>query len=484
MLRIACRAAIGRHSAITFRSYASVCETAFPNEPTAPSVHTAIPGPKGKSALGALDKVFDSRASYFLCDYKKSLGNYLVDADGNVMLDVYAQIASIALGYNHPKLIEVASSPEAINALVNRPATGNFPSVDYEKQIEGLLKHAPPGQNDVWTALSGSDANETAFKAAFMYQAQKERNGKPFSAEEEAASMENKAPKRAIMSFSSAFHGRLFGSLSVTRSKPIHKLDIPAFDWPVAPFPQLKYPLEEHANENVAEEERCLIAVDDILANNKTPVAAIIVEPVQSEGGDNHASPAFFQGLRDITKKHGVLFIVDEVQTGVGATGKFWAHEHWNLTSPPDMVTFSKKAQAAGFFYHDKEIRPNLPYRQFNTWCGDPAHIIIADAIFEEVAQKNLVQNANEVGAYVYEKLSDLAAKTGKIFRLRGKDRGTFIAFDLESPQARDKFLLDCRNSGVNVGGCSTKSVRLRPTLLFEKKHADILIDVFSKVLA
>lgn len=97
------------------------------------------------------------------------------------------------------------------------------------------------------------------------------------------------------------------------------------------------------------------------------PVAALIVEPIQSEGGDNHASPAFFQGIRDITKKHGVVMIIDEVQTGFGATGKFWGHAHWNLSSPPDIVTFSKKAQTAGYYFGDRALIPDKAYRQFNT---------------------------------------------------------------------------------------------------------------------
>jgi hypothetical protein len=117
----------------------------------------------------------------------------------------------------------------------------------------------------------------------------------------------------------------------------------------------------------------------------------LIVEPIQSEGGDNHASPAFFQGLRDITKKHGVMMIVDEVQTGFGATGKFWGHEHWKLTSPPDLVTFSKKAQTAGYFFGDRALIPDKAYRQFNTWIGDAARVIMSKAIIEEILAKDLV---------------------------------------------------------------------------------------------
>lgn len=114
------------------------------------------------------------------------------------------------------------------------------------------------------------------------------------------------SPELAVLSFARSFHGRGFGSLSCTRSKAVHKLDIPAFNWPQAPFPSLKYPLEANEEANRAEEARCLAAVEELIKTWHCPVAALIVEPIQSEGGDNHASPAFFQGLRDLTKKHGV----------------------------------------------------------------------------------------------------------------------------------------------------------------------------------
>ncbi|CAN6611466.1 4-aminobutyrate aminotransferase [Trichomonascus vanleenenianus] len=472
------------------RAY-SVAAQYFPNEPAAPSTKTAIPGPESKKQLERLHQSFDSSAAYFMADYYNSVGNYLKDVDGNVMLDVYAQIASNPIGYNNPALIKAAKSDAMINALVNRPATGNFPSNDYAEILEqGLLKNAPKGMNHVWTALSGSDANETAFKAAFIYQQAKRRGGysaTEFSAEEIKSSMNNEAPgapELSILSFESGFHGRTFGSLSATRSKPIHKLDIPAFKWPKAPFPKLKYPLEDNVEHNKAEEARCLEEFEKVLTTWSSPVAAIIVEPIQSEGGDNHASAAYFQGLRDITKKHDVLMIVDEVQTGVGATGKFWAHEHWNLSSPPDIVTFSKKAQTAGYYFGNPELRPFLPYRQFNTWCGDPSKLIIAKALFQEIEANNLVESTRVVGDYLYGELEKLAEKyPTKFGNLRGKGMGTYIAWDSESPAARDAFLNTLRQSGVNMGGCGAQSARLRPTLVFEKKHADVLIDVIKKSL-
>jgi 4-aminobutyrate aminotransferase/(S)-3-amino-2-methylpropionate transaminase len=283
------------------------------------------------------------------------------------------------------------------------------------------------------------------------------------------------------MSFKSAFHGRLFGSLSTTRSKPIHKIDIPAFDWPQATFPALRYPLEEHVEENARIEAEALADVERIITTFHNPPAAVVVEPIQSEGGDNHASPAFFRSLRALTKKHNVLFIVDEVQTGVGATGKFWAHEHWNLETPPDMVTFSKKAQTAGYYYGNPALRPNKPYRQFNTWMGDPARAILFRAIINEVERLDLVANAASVGDYLYTNLESLAKKyPGQFQNLRGKGQGTFIAFDNPS---RDEFLKKAKTVGINIGGCGESAVRLRPMLIFQKHHADILLDGIEKIV-
>ncbi|GAA6013661.1 hypothetical protein JCM8202_000767 [Rhodotorula sphaerocarpa] len=467
----------------------------FPREPQQPTLKSeSIPGPKSREHSAAIAQFQDPRAHVVVGDYTKSQGNYLIDVDGNEMLDVFAQIASIPIGYNNPELLALAKTDEFATAAMNRPALGSFPSEQWAETInKGLLSVAPKGTPHLFTQMCGSCANEGALKAAFMAYRARERGQagqmQDFTPDEINSCMKNASPGSpdlVAMSFKSAFHGRLFGSLSLTRSKAIHKVDIPAFDWPAVPWPSTKYPLDEYAAENAEAEARAIANVEETIkaqAKAGKKVAALIVEPIQSEGGDNHASPNFFKALRTVTKEHGVFLIVDEVQTGVGATGAFWAHEKWNLDTPPDFVTFSKKMQAAGFF-HSGETRANLPYRNYNTWLGDPIRALQAREIISFIRAHGLVQHTADMGGELYAALEGFSKQYGgQINKLRGKDCGTFIAWDAETPEKRDRFVAQMRQLGVVMGGCGDKAVRLRPMLVFGDKQLAVFLDKMETVL-
>ncbi|KAI7907629.1 4-aminobutyrate aminotransferase [Cokeromyces recurvatus] len=483
------RAAISRPRYISTLTNTSF----FSDEPSRPHVITPIPGPKSKEIISKLNQYQDTRSIFFIADFSKSKGNYIVDADGNTLLDVFAQIASIPIGYNNPVFSTLSQDPAFQIALSNRAALGVSPNKDWIESIEkAFMTVAPRGMTNVFTVMCGSCANENAFKTAFMYKAAKRRGDREFSLQELSSCMKNEAPGSAndlsILSFTQAFHGRLLGSLTATASKAIHKIDIPAFDWPKATFPQLKYPLQDHVEENSRIEEESLKEVEELIVNAKKPVAAVIVEPIQAEGGDNHASPNFFRKLQEICQKNDVLLIVDEVQTGVGATGTFWAHEAWHLPDPPDIVTFSKKFQAAGFYLNPR-LRPSQPYRLYNTWMGDPVRAMQAATIVQEIKDKNLLQNVRDVGHYLQQNLLELqqqqqqamTATTSIITHVRGQ--GMFIAFDLPDSSQRDSFLLNMRQRGIHMGGCGEQTVRLRPMLTFQKQHADILLNTMAQLL-
>jgi 4-aminobutyrate aminotransferase/(S)-3-amino-2-methylpropionate transaminase len=256
----------------------------------------------------------------------------------------------------------------------------------------------------VQTMACGSCANENAYKAIFLQHNTALRGGKPLPQKDLDACIMNKGPgcpDVSILSFKGGFHGRTMAVLATTHSKSIHKLDFPTLDWPIADFPQYKYPLEENVEYNQDQDRKSLKSVEEVIEyfNNvkKRPVVGVVVEPIQSEGGDNYASAHFFQNLQRLVKKNNLKLVMDEVQTGLGATGKLWAHEHFNLDESPDIVSFAKKMQTGGYYYR-KELNPDMPYRILNTWLGDPIRILFLEATLEAIRRDKLIELNKETG--------------------------------------------------------------------------------------
>uniref|UniRef100_A0A673AIL0 4-aminobutyrate aminotransferase, mitochondrial n=1 Tax=Sphaeramia orbicularis TaxID=375764 RepID=A0A673AIL0_9TELE len=451
-----------------------------------PAMKTQVPGPRSQELTKQLGEIQNVGAVNFFCNYNESRGNYLVDVDGNRMLDLYTQISSIPLGYNHPALIKLMAHPDNLSTIVNRPALGILPPGNFpEKLMESLLSVAPSGMTRVQTMACGSCSNENAYKAMFIWYRNKERGHNTPSAEDLSSCMVNQGPgcpDLSILSFMGGFHGRTLGCLATTHSKAIHKVDVPSLDWPIAPFPKLKYPLEEFARENAQEEARCLEEAEDQIVkwrHKGKPVAGIVIEPIQAEGGDNHASPEFFKSLRNIARKHGCAFHVDEVQTGGGCTGKFWAHEHWGMDDPGDIVSFSKKLLTGGF-YHKNELQP---YRIFNTWMGDPSKNLFLTEVLNVIRTENLLEEVTRSGKALLNGLYELQTQyPGILSRARGQ--GTFCAIDVCDDATRTSIILKARNKGVVLGGCGDRSIRFRPALVFKEYHVHLFLNIFNDVLA
>ncbi|XP_041362444.1 4-aminobutyrate aminotransferase, mitochondrial-like isoform X2 [Gigantopelta aegis] len=459
-----------------------------PPEPSGPKILTSVPGPKSIELKERLNGIQNTEAIHFFVNYNESQGNYVMDVDGNVMLDLYNQIASLPLGYSHAKLLKVMTDPGNTAAFVNRPALcvhppGNWP----DKLFSTLLHVAPQGLHQVMTMACGACSVENGQKVLFIAYRNRQRGGMPPTDEELVSCVENKAPgcpPLTFLGFKGAFHGRSIGALAITHSRPVHKLDVPQPDWPMAPFPRLKYPLDEFARENRKEEDMCLAATREQIEkyNNKgTPVAGMAVEPIQCEGGDNHATPYFFQGLQDITKEYHMGFLIDEVQTGCGATGKMWAHDHWDLKDGPDVVTFAKKMLTGGFYYKDK-YRVKEGMRIFNTWSGDPSKVALLEASLNVINEEDLINNMMRVGDYLQKGLHDMQVRfPGVVMNARGL--GAMCAIDFCDANTRDAAIRHLRNKGVHTGACGPVAVRLRPSLIFKHHHADIFFDIFQSVL-
>ncbi len=462
------------------RAMSRFAPPAIPGEPERASVRTAVPGPASEALRARHNQFQDARTVHLYQDAKRSLGNYLVDVDGNVLLDLYGHIAALPLGYNHPDLLSAFRNGRFDWAAGYRPALGVAPSPEWVDLVEHTLMHvAPPGMTKVVTVTTGAEAVENALKAAFVARARRRRKGAAFTPAELSDCLLNRQADTntmKVLSFEGGFHGRSLGALSATRSKAIHKLDFPAFDWPVLPFPANRFPLEEHAEENRALEARVLEQVEDVLRTQD--VAAIIIEPIQGEGGDRHASAAFFHGLRRLTSTYGTAFVVDEVQTGGGGTGRFWAHTAWELPEPPDLVTFSKKMQIGGY-YCTEAFHPIESYRIFNTFLGDPLRAAQLGVIVEVIERDGLLAAVEATGEVLLSGLRDLQTRHSALLS-GARAAGTFAAIDVATPALRDAILNDVRQRGLEMGGSGDRSIRFRPALILGPRHVSEALELLD----
>lgn len=452
-------------------------------------VTDGVPGPRTRelAARGG----FDMQGIYrtLVIDDVKSLGPWIVDVDGNVLLDLFANFALGALGYNHPAVMAVTRSEAFARAAANPTSTPFVTTPAWFDFTEALQsRYAPAGMAKIFCVDGGGEGVEAALKAAFIVHAERrrERAGAPrnpleLSAAEQAAFLDNGGTDAVVVSFAGAFHGRGLGPLSATHSKVIHKADLPAFPWPTAPFPASRFPLAQHAEENARAEASALAELETILAAHEGRVAAILIEPIQSEGGDRHASPVFFRRVQELAKEAGAAFVLDEVQTGVGMSGTLWAHEQLDLPQPPDMVCFGKKMQMGGFF-------ATAPFaiaqfgRMYQTKNGDRARAMIAESILRTVVDDHLLERVRSVGARFLAGLEELAVRHPALVT-DPRGRGFLLAFDLPTAAVRDDFLKRAMGRGVFASYTGTRSVRLRPHLITEIEHVEDALGVFDAVL-
>ncbi|MSP25956.1 MAG: aminotransferase class III-fold pyridoxal phosphate-dependent enzyme [Myxococcales bacterium] len=460
----------------------------MPIESLIPAVRTELPGPKSRElmARGALDMQSGYRA--LVVDDAKSRGVFLVDADGNVLLDLFANFALGALGYNHESLLRVARSEAFVRAAVNPTSTPFVTTPSWFDVLDGLARFAPAGMGKIYCVDAGGEGVEAALKVAFIAHGERRRvsaglpkNPLELEPAEQARIMDNAGSDAVVVSFTGSFHGRGLGPLSATHSKLMHKADLPAFPWPTCEFPVSRWPLERYADENAAAEARSLAQLERVLDGHVGKVAAILVEPIQSEGGDRHASGAFFRAVQQLAAAAGAALVLDEVQTGVGITGSYWAHEQLELPRPPELMTFGKKMQMGGFFVTDALAVTQFG-RMYQTRNGDRGRGMLGLATLETIEKEGLLAHVRDTGAYFLAQLEGLAARHPHMTEPRG--RGFLLAFDLPSVQARDEFLKRAMRRGVFASYTGVRSVRLRPHLITSQAEVDLAIAVFDAALA
>jgi L-lysine 6-transaminase len=276
-----------------------------------------------------------------------------------------------------------------------------------------------------------------------------------------------------VLHFEQAFHGRSGYTLSLTNTTDPRKTALfPKFDWPRVLNPKVRFPLDEANLKDVKEREALSIAqMTRAFDENKDDIAAIILEPIQGEGGDNHFRKEFFQELRRIADEYEAMLIFDEVQAGLGLTGKMWSHEHYGIK--PDMVAFGKKTQVCGFMCGPRidDVKENVFHtssRLNSTWGGTLVDMVRCQRYLEVMAEERLLENATARGA---ELLSALEAMTKEfpehVSNARGK--GLMCAFDLKDGALRDAVIQRAYGEGVIAIGCGPNSIRFRPSLTIPK---------------
>lgn len=407
-------------------------------------------------------------------DLKKSKGAYLHDAaSGKDYLDFFTFFASNPLGMNHDRL---AGDPDFIQKLgqvaINKPSNSDVYTEEMAQFVETFSRVGIPDYMPYTFFVSGGAlAVENALKVAFDWKVQKNfKKGYRTEKGHKALHMDR------------AFHGRSGYTLSLTNTDPNKVKYFPKFDWPRIHSPAVQFPLnKENTNKVALEEEQALAQARQYFETYKDDIACILLEPIQGEGGDNHYRPEFHQALRDLADEFDALLIYDEVQTGIGMTGKFWAHEYY---VKPDILAFGKKAQVCGILASKRidDVETNcfhVSSRINSTWGGNLVDMVRFERILQVIEEDNLVDNAFNTGKHLLDQITTWADTSEHLSNPRGK--GLFCAIDLPNAHARDAVISECMENNLMILGCGTKTIRFRPPLTISNEQLDEGMDILKK---
>jgi 4-aminobutyrate aminotransferase len=429
--------------------------------PKAPWIHTELPGPKAK-ALIANDERYTS-PSYtrvYPLAVERGEGAIIEDVDGNRFLDFTAGIAVCSTGHCHPRV--VAAIEQQARKLIHMSGT-DFYYAPQGNLAKKLAEIAPGADHKrVFFTNSGAESVEAAFKLARYH-----------------------TGRQHMIAFFGAFHGRTMGALSLTGSKVVQRRGF-------APLiPQVTHIDYANPYRDELTWEHSLNQLEDLFHRTVPPteVAGIIVEPIQGEGGYIVPPPEFHRELKRIAEQHGILYIADEVQTGMGRTGKMFAIEHWGVV--PDIICLAKGI-ASGLPLGAIIARENLmdwgPGSHASTFGGNPLSCVAALTTIE-LLEDGLMENAREVGTYLLQRLNELKERHTIIGDVRGmglmvgaelvKDRTTKEHASAE----RDAVVQACFRRGLLLLGCGTSTLRFCPPLVVTRDEVDVAVGILDEVL-
>ncbi|MCY2960468.1 MAG: L-lysine 6-transaminase [Planctomycetota bacterium] len=413
----------------------------------------------------------------FVLDLEKSHGSWLHDARENVeYLDFFTCFASWPLGYDHPKLRDPAFVARITRAALNNPSNSDLYTSYMAEFVETFAKHVTPAgfPYHFWIA-GGALAVENAIKVAFDWKARKIGLE---NVKDDGASL-------AVLHFKAAFHGRSGYTMSLTNTDPKKVALFPKFCWPRAHNPAVEYDLDGNiVNDVVAEERRACQDIENGLRQFQGKVAAILIEPMQGEGGDNHFRPEFLAKLRQYADENEALLVFDEVQTGFFGSGKPWMWQHHGVR--PDVVAFGKKTQVCGVYCGTRvdEVKDNvfhLPSRINSTWGGSLVDMVRSQRFIEIIVEEKLCENVAQQGERFVAGLRTLGKERGGFTNVRGK--GSLVAFTLANPDARNALLKDLREKKFLALASGERAIRFRMPLNVSAREVDLALERIAACL-
>ncbi|MEI6089056.1 MAG: L-lysine 6-transaminase [bacterium] len=432
---------------------------------------------KDVEVLKVLAKYILADGFDLVVDMQKSGGATVFDKrNGRKFIDFFTAFASMPLGWNHKKINTEEFRNHIGTTAINKPSNADMYTEEMATFVNTFFNVAVPDYFKYsFFVQGGALAVENSLKAAFDWKVR--QNFRKGCTSEKG---------HKIIHFKEAFHGRSGYTLSLTNTDPVKTDFFPKFDWPRITNPKVTFPLKEKNLENVILLEN--LAIEEMktaFQKNKDDIAAIIIEPIQGEGGDNHFRNEFHQSLRELATENEALFIYDEVQTGIGLTGKMWAHEHFDVI--PDIICFGKKMQTCGILATNKiDIEPENVFkvssRINSTWGGNLVDMVRATRYLEIIEEDNLLENVQRQGKKIMDKLNQLTEIYPEILS-NPRGLGMFCAFDFINADLRNQFRSICWENGLIILACGDKSIRFRPPLCLNDQEFEEGFEIIEKVM-
>jgi L-lysine 6-transaminase len=385
-------------------------------------------------------------------------------------LDLLSFFASMPVGHNHPGLADEGFRRRLLAAAMVKPSNSDIYTQPMADFVAAFGRTLPDGFEHTFFIEGGALAVENALKVAFDWKVRKNvEAGRCPDTDEPTLGTK-------IVHFQGAFHGRSGYTLSLTNgASPAKTKYFPKFDWPRISTPGCRFPVD--VAEVEAAEARSVAEIEAAFAAHPHDIAAIIIETIQGEGGDVHFRPEFLAKLRQLCDTHEALLIFDEVQTGLGMTGQWWAFSGLGVT--PDVFSFGKKTQVCGIAatarVDEVESCFQVSSRINSTWGGNLADMVRCTRYIEIIEQEDLVANAAKIGEILGQQLAQLAEGYTIISNVRG--RGLMRAFDLPDTATRDSLVKALVRNKVLILPAGAKSIRFRPALDFDEAGVDLAMD-------